>query len=117
MIYTPGNHLQASGFTFENASNKETYNVKLTEKLNFVEQSYTWNKTKFDFKALYRDMNMIFVYIDGEFFGSSVGYVEQYNEFLNAHPQRCFKIPDDKLKVLKSKYPNFSLTHFWEYKI
>ena len=34
-----------------------------------------------------------------------------------AHPQRYFKIPDDKLKVLKNKYPNFSLTHFWEYKI
>ena len=32
-------------------------------------------------------------------------------------PQRYFKIPDYKLKVLKNKYPNFSLTHFWEYKI
>ena len=31
--------------------------------------------------------------------------------------RKDIKIPDDKLKVLKNKYSNFSLTHFWGYKI
>ena len=40
-IYRPYDHLQASGFTFENIAEQETYNVKLSEKLDFVQQTYT----------------------------------------------------------------------------
>ena len=80
-VYTPYNHPQASGFTFGNPSNKETYKAKLTKEIDFGEQNYTWNKTKFDFKALYRDMNMIFVYVDREFFRSLVGYVNNTMSF------------------------------------
>ena len=40
-IYRTCDHLQASGFTFENKAERETYNVKLTKKLDFIEQTYS----------------------------------------------------------------------------
>ena len=46
-------------------------------------------------------MNMIFVYVDREFFGSSVGYVEEYNEFLKKKPRPSFA---DKAKILGEYY-------------
>ena len=46
-------------------------------------------------------MNLIFVYVDGESFGSSVGYVEQYNEFLKKKPHPSFA---DKAKIISEYY-------------
>ena len=46
-------------------------------------------------------MNLIFVYVDGEFFGSSVVYVEQYNEFLKKKPHPSFA---DKAKIISEYY-------------
>ena len=46
----PYDHLQASGFTFENKAKKETYKVKLTEKLDFIDQTYSSKASKYNFK-------------------------------------------------------------------
>ena len=43
--------------------------------------------------------------------------IRSFNITRSCRPQRYFEISDDKLKVLKNKYPNFSLIHSWEYKI
>ena len=75
-IYRPGNHLQASGFTFKSKTEKETYNVKLTEKLDFVKQTYNSDASKYDSKSIYRDINVIFILADGQFYGSKTGFAE-----------------------------------------
>ena len=82
-IYRPYDHLQASGFTFENKAKKETYNVKLTEKLDFIEHA---DISKYDFKALYWNMNMTFTWKDRQFYVSPTGFIEQYNEALKKKP-------------------------------
>ena len=38
---------------------KKKPNVKLTEKLDFVKQNYSSDISKYDFKSIYRDINMI----------------------------------------------------------
>ena len=48
-IYTPYEHFQLSGFTFKDPPNNNTYNVKLNEKMNLIEQTYKWGKLEFDF--------------------------------------------------------------------
>ena len=64
-IYTPYEHFQSSGFTFKDPPNNNTYNVKLNEKMNLIEQTYKWGKLEFDFWVFYRDKNMYFIYEDG----------------------------------------------------
>ena len=49
-IYRPCDHIQASGFTFENKAKKETYKVKLTEKLAFIDQTYSSKASKYNFQ-------------------------------------------------------------------
>ena len=63
-IYRPYDHFQASGFTFENNTEKETYNVKLTEKLDFIDQTYSSAASKYEFKTIYRDINMMLIWKD-----------------------------------------------------
>lgn len=41
---------------------------------------------------------------------------QRYQNILRcAKCKRFFKIPADKLKMLRQKYPNFRLIYFWEY--
>ena len=51
-IYRPYDHLQASGFTFENKSKKETFKVKLAEKLDFIDQTYSSKASKYNLKKI-----------------------------------------------------------------
>ena len=64
-IYTPYEHFQLSGFTFKDPPNNNTYNVKLNEKMNLIEQTYKWGKLEFDFWVFYRDKNMYLINENG----------------------------------------------------
>ena len=46
-------------------------------------------------------MNMIFVYLEGDSFGSSVSYVEQYKQFLKKNQRPSFA---DKAKIVCEYY-------------
>ena len=62
---------------------KKTYNLKLTEKRGFIEHSYSLHASKYDCKSLYGDLNMMFIWKDGQFNGSNVdGLAEIYNDSL-----------------------------------
>ena len=71
-IYRPYDLLQESSFTLENNAKKETYNVQLTEKLDFMDQTYSSEALKYDFKTIYIDMNTMFVWKDKKFYGGNV---------------------------------------------
>ena len=82
-IFRRYDHLQASGFTFENNAKKETYKVKLIEKLDFIDQTYSFEASKHDFKTIYKDMNMMFIWKDQKFYRSNAnGLAEMYNDIL-----------------------------------
>ena len=44
-VYAPYEDFESSGFTFKHATNNDTYNVKLNEKMNLIGQTYKWDKT------------------------------------------------------------------------
>ena len=82
-IYRPYGHLQRNSLTFENKTEKETFKVKLTEKLDVIEQTYSSDATKYDFRSIYRDMNMMFIWRDGKYYGSNVdNLLKTYNDVL-----------------------------------
>ena len=55
----------------------------MTEKLDFIDQTYSSEASKYDFKTIYRDMNMIFIWKDKKFYGSNAdGLAEMYNDKL-----------------------------------
>ena len=82
-IYRPYDLLQESSFTLENNAKKETYNVRLTEKLDFMDQTYSSEALKYDFKTIYIDMNTMFVWKDKKFYGGNVdGLAEMCNDKL-----------------------------------
>ena len=102
VIYRPYDNLRASGFTFENKVEKETCNVKFSEKLDFIEQSYSSAASKYDFKTLYRYFNMMFIWRDGQFYGSNVdGLAEIYNDSLKG---KKLLSPDEKYNILWKHY-------------
>ena len=53
-------------------------------------------------------MNMMFLNVDGEFVGSSVGYVEQYNEFFKKKPRPSFA---NKAKIIGEYYQQIKDVH------
>ena len=55
----------------------------MTEKLGFIDQTYSSEDSKYDFKAIYKDMNMMFTWKDKKVYGSNVdGLAEMYNDQL-----------------------------------
>ena len=42
-----------------------TIHVKLTEKMNLIEQTYKWDNLGLDFRVYYRDKNLFFIYENG----------------------------------------------------
>ena len=55
----------------------------MTEKLGFIDQTYSSEDSKYDFKAIYKDMNMMFTWKDKKVNGSNVdGLAEMYNDQL-----------------------------------
>lgn len=76
-IYKQYEHFQSCGFTFKRPTKKETYNVKLKEKMNLIEPTYKCDRFGFDFWAFYRDKNIFFIYENR----SPTGYIEDYNGF------------------------------------
>ena len=55
----------------------------MTEKLDFIDQTDSSKASEYDFKTIYRDMNMIFTWKDQKFYGNNVdGLAEMYNDKL-----------------------------------
>ena len=55
----------------------------MTEKLDFIDQTYSFEASKYDFKTIYKDMNMMFTWKDKKFYGSNAnGVAEMYNDIL-----------------------------------
>ena len=55
----------------------------MTEKLGFIDQTYSSEDSKYDFKAICKDMNMMFTWKDKKVYGSNVdGLAEMYNDQL-----------------------------------
>ena len=62
---------------------EETYNLKLTEKLYLIEKTYSSKALKCDFKTIYGDLKLIFIWKDGRFYGSNIDRLaEMHNDKL-----------------------------------
>ena len=96
-IYRPYNHLQASGFTFENKAEKET--------LDFIKQTYSSEASKYDFKTIYRDMTVMFIWK----YGNNVDdLAEMYNDKLKK--KRSLRL-SDKQYILSEHYTSLKDTN------
>ena len=95
-IYKQYEHFQSCGFTFKRPTKKETYNVKLKEKMNLIEPTYKCDRFGFDFWAFYRDKNIFFIYENR----SPTGYIEDYNGFFLK--QKMSNTLDKKLSTFYS---------------
>ena len=55
----------------------------MTEKIDFIDQTYRSEASKHDFKTTYRDMNMVLIWKDKKLYGSNVDRLaEKYNDRL-----------------------------------
>ena len=55
----------------------------MTEKLCFIDQTYSSEDSKYDLKTIYKDMSMMFIWKDKKVCGSNVdGLAEMYNDQL-----------------------------------
>ena len=58
---------------------------KVGEDLKYIAKILDWQKGTFDFHAYYWDLNMIFVF-DTKCYGSSTGFIQDYNEIMKHVP-------------------------------
>ena len=55
----------------------------MTEKIDFIDQTYSSEASKHDFKTTYRNMNMVLIWKDKKLYGSNVDRLaEMYNDRL-----------------------------------
>ena len=67
----------------------------MIEKLDFIDQTYSFEASKYDFKTIYKDMNTMFIWKDQKFYRSNAnGLAEIYNDILKEKKYYPYAVND-----------------------
>ena len=83
-VYSPYKQFLSEGFEFK--SELVTYNVKLSNDLKHLTKTFNCQRILLIFKSIIVIKYVFFFVFDTNFYGSTTGYIQDYNELIKDFP-------------------------------